>query len=231
MRISKAVVATLFIMSCGAFVREAEACRVCTPFLHCITAPLGAKLCIEGPAGCAMLLQCIDGPVRYPELSEELTVWTLFDAVGAASSSLRSEAGELSTGEEARAMCGARAATAAIADMAVAYGGEFSASFVAAAGDGFALRRVVEGERVRLEVREVSGEQVGRLLASESLAERDQLTVPVRVEGHDRILVLQAANVRSSRGPSQIARLRGQLRAANPSLTLRDKPLLEARAQ
>ncbi len=232
MRVSRAVVAALFVMSCGAPAGEAKAaCRACDATMHCITVPLGARLCIEKPGVCAMLLECLEGPLRFPDSAEEVTVWTLFDAVQAPAPSLRAEAGSLCLGEPARAMCGSRGATAAIADVAVAYGREYSASFVTSTGDGFALRRAVEGGRVRLEVREVSGEQVGRLLASESLGERDQLTVPVHAEGRERILVLQTASIRGGSGPGEVARLRREMRGAGRALAARAQPLFEARAQ
>jgi len=100
-----------------------------------------------------------------------------------------------------------------------------------AAGDGFALKRAVEGSRVRIEVREVRGDVPGALLASEALGEHEQLRVPVRVEGRDRVLVLQAASVNGGSTVMELARLRRGLLAAGRGLPRRQEPLLRARAQ
>src|SRR6185369_6732131 len=108
----------------------------------------------------------------------------------------------------ARATAGQSVPAGALADAALAFGEEFALSFVDGAGDGFAIQRSEEGGRVRLEVRDVTGDMPGRVLASEPLGPRDQLSVPVRVEGRDRVLVLRAADVKGGGGPFEVARLR-----------------------
>jgi len=147
----------------------------------------------------------------------------------APSTSLRSEAGDIALGDEARAS--ADAGVGPLADAALAFGEAFAISLVDDAGDGFALQRSEEAGRVRLEVREVTGEVPGRVLASESLGPRDQLTVPVRVQGRDRVLLLQAADLNGGGGPFEIARLRRALAAAARTLPPRHEPLLRAHAR
>ena len=215
----------------------ASACKICDPFLHCVTQSLGALTCVEGPGACALFLQCVGGGVRVPDGGEEfLTTWSLFDASGGTSgpspaTSLRSEAGDIALGEEARASAGDGAGTGALADAALAFGDAFALSLVDAAGDGFTIERAEEGGRVRLEVREVAQDMPGRLLASESLGPRDQLRVPVRVEGRDRVLLLQAADVKGGMGPFEVARLRRSLAAAGRTLPARSEPLLRMHAR
>jgi len=215
----------------------AAACKVCDPFLHCITTSPGAISCVEGPAACAMFLQCMGGGRKLPDGGAEyLTTWSLFDApVGTAPSgpeaALRNEAGDITLGEEARASTAPGTSLGVLADAALAFGDAFALSFVDVAGDGFAIQRSEEGDRVRLEVREVSGDVPGRLLASESLGPRDQLSVPVRVEGRDRVLELQAADVKGGGGPFEVARLRRALAAAARTLPPRREPLLHAHAR
>jgi hypothetical protein len=62
------------------------------------------------------------------------------------------------------------------------------------------------------------------------LGGHDQLRVPVRVEGRDRVLVLQAASVDGWRTSTELARLRRALQAAGRTLPRRTEPLLRARA-
>jgi hypothetical protein len=140
-------------------------------------------------------------------------------------------AGILALGDDARASLTAPAVRGAIADATLAHGREYAIVLADAAGDGFALKRAVEGSRVRIEVREVRGDVPGALLASEALGEHEQLRVPVRVEGRDRVLVLQAASVNGGSTVMELARLRRGLLAAGRGLPRRQEPLLRARAQ
>ena len=212
-------------------------CRSCDPFLHCIDSQMGGALvCLEGPGSCALVLPCLPGRSRLPGVvaDADLTTWTLFDAGAAPSpgrTSLRTLAGFLALGDDARASLSAPAVGGAIADATLAHGREYAIVLADAAGDGFALKRAVEGLRVRIEVREVRGDVPGALLASEALGEREQLRVPVRVEGRDRVLVLQAASLRGGSSVMELARLRRGLLAAGRGLPRRQEPLLRARAQ
>ena len=216
--------------------RASAQCRICDPFLHCIGSQLGAMVCLEGPGSCAMLVPCLPGGGRIPDSpgDADLTTWTLFDAgpaPGAARASLRSVTSALTLGDDARASLFAPAQGGAVADAALAHGSDYAIVLADAAGDGFALRRGVEGARVRIEVRAVRGNVTGELLASEALGERDQLSVPVHVEGRDRVLVLQAGAVRGGSVVPELARIRRGLLAAGRSLPRRQEPLLRAHAQ
>src|SRR5262252_6090558 len=97
----------------------ASACKLCDPFLHCITQAPGALTCVEGPASCAMFLQCVGGGRKVPDGGPEyLTTWSLFDApmgsaLPSAPASLRSEVGDITLGDEARATSGAAVGTLA----------------------------------------------------------------------------------------------------------------------
>src|ERR1043166_2107242 len=44
----------------------ATACKVCDQFLHCITMSPGALTCVEGPAACALFMQCAGGGRKLP---------------------------------------------------------------------------------------------------------------------------------------------------------------------
>ena len=228
------VVFVVAVASMCGFTGRAAACRVCNQFLHCITMNPGAVSCLEGPGTCTMFLQCFGGGKHIPDGSAEyLTTWTLFDAPagGASRSSLRAEVGDIALGDEARAFTAGDTPVGTLADATLAFGDAFALSFVDDAGDGFAIERSQEGGRVRLEVREVTGDMPGRVLASEALGPRDQLRVPVRVEGRDRVLLLQAANVHGGNGPFEVARLRRGLAAAARTLPARHEPLLRAHAR
>jgi hypothetical protein len=237
MRIRQVVVMSVAaIASTLGGMSPATACKVCDPFFHCIAQPLGALTCVEGPGACAMLLQCFGGGRRLPDGDESLTTWSLFDApVGAASpgrgAALRSEAGDITLGDDARAFTTFDAPVGSLADAALAFGDAFAISIVDASGDGFGLARAEEGGRVRLDVREVTHDVPGRLLASEVLGPRDQLRVPVTVEGRERVLLLQAADVHGGLVPFEVARLRRGLAAAGRTLPRRSEPLLRAHAQ
>ncbi len=228
----------LALMLAGAG-RASAQCKVCDPFFHCILSHPGALLCVEGPYTCAMFMGCFvddGGNGRVPDGpgDEFLTTWTLFDSESAPAighSALRAVPGALALGEEARASLGASALRGAITDAALAHGRDWAVLLVDAAGDGFALKRAVEGARVRIEVRGVRGNVAGPLLAGEALGERDQLSVPVRVEGRDRVLVVQAANVSGAGAAPELARIRRALLAVGRSLPARPEPLLHLHAE
>jgi hypothetical protein len=214
----------------------ATACKMCDPFLHCITTSPGALTCVEGPGTCGLFLQCMGGGRKFPESGgESLTSWSLFDAPAGGSSlpprgSLKREAGDIAIGEDARASSGADAPVGALADAALAFGDAFALSFVDATGNGFAIQRSEEGNRVRLEVREVTNDVPGRVLASDVLGPRDALRVPVRVEGRDRLLLVQAVDAHGG-GPFEVSRLRRSLAMAGRTLPPRHEALLRAHAR
>src|SRR5437016_2313572 len=165
MRVSKAM-RTLSVLSLAFLLaatgRASAQCRVCDPFFHCISSHPGALLCVEGPYTCAMFMGCFaddSGRGHVPDGPGDdfLTTWTLFDSESAPATghaALRAAPGALALGEEARASLGAPALGGAIADAALAHGRDWAALLVDAAGDGFALKRAVEGASVRIEVRE-----------------------------------------------------------------------------
>jgi hypothetical protein len=231
-------VLSLALMLAGAG-RASAQCRSCDPFFHCIASHPGALLCVEGPYTCAMFMGCFaddGGSGRLPDGpgDEFLTTWTLFDAEPASTpgqAALRAVPGALALGDEARASLGVSALRGAIADAALAHGRDWAVLLVDVAGDGFALKRAVEGARVRIEVRAVRGNVAGPLLAGEALGERDQLSVPVRVEGHDRVLVVQAANLSGTGAAPELARIRRALLAVGRTRPARPEPLLHMRAQ
>lgn len=219
----------LSLLALGSYAAPAAAgCRSCDQYFRCVPTNGGAVLCVEGPATCIMSLQCFGGHGRLPDSpAEDLTTWSLFDAAavgGRLAPSLRAGTGALSLGEDAR-LPGLRGA-GALADAALAYGREYDVTLADATGDGFALKRTIEGDRVRLEVRAVRGEIPMEVLASEALGERDELSVPVRVDGRDRVLVLHAGAPRGALLPFEIARLRRGLAAASRVLPRRSEPLL-----
>lgn len=239
MHLSKAVSRTLlssmlmWSLSLSVASPATAGCRSCDPFFRCVPTAPGALLCMEGPGACAMSIPCYGGGNRLPDgPGEDITTWTLFDAGpldGTARPALRAGAGAVALGEDVR-VSGA-AGTGALADATLAYGRDYSVALVDASGEGFALRRSVEGTGVRIEVRGVLNEIPGAVLADELLGERDQLRVPVRVEGRDRILVLQATTLRGGLVPLEIARLRRGLAAAGRANPGRREPLLRAIAR
>lgn len=240
MRVRQLVLVFVVVASSLGSSGPAAACKICDQTLHCCEIPPpGARVCLEGALSCGLLLPCFEGGRRIPDGGEEyLTTWTLFDSpVGSTPralpmrAALRSEAGDLSLGEEARASAGADAPAGALADATLAFGDEFAVSLVDGTGSGFAIRRSDEGGRVRLEVRDVTNDVPGSVLASESLGPRDQLRVPVRVDGRDRVLLLQAVRVRGGGGPFEVARLRRALAAAGRTMPARTEPLLHAHPQ
>ena len=211
----------------------ASACYVCNQFLQCVELTPGAKLCINNAYSCSMLLPCAGGAGdRFPDGPEEgVTAWSLFDAEGATTPVFAPERGPLSVGELARSLAGPRAGLGALADVALAFGTDFAVTLANDAGDGFALRRIETGARVRLEVREVVNEAPGRVLADQILGPRDALAVPIVVAGRARVLVLQAERVPRVGGGPEMSRLRRALAEAGRPLPVPAQPLLKARAQ
>ena len=233
--ITRRVVVVLFLALASTLgsAGRAGACYLCDAFLHCGTSAAGGRYCIEKPGVCALLVQCLFSGSRVPEITadEDLTAWSLFDATGPSTPSVRNEAGPIAIGNEARGLAGAPGRAGALADAGLVYGDGYAISFVDAMGDGFALKRSVEGGRVRVEVREVMHDMPGRVLAAESLGPRDQLSIPVRVEGRDRVLLLHAAKAHGANGGPYVARLRRALHDAGLELPPRAEPLLQAHAQ
>lgn len=221
--------------------REAGAqCLQCDPFLHCQASASGARFCVQTSITCSMLIPCTNGPSRDGDgasdfgplnATEELTTFTLFDAVpGAVRSRSVRQAGTapLALGDDVRASAGGAAAT--IAEAGVAHGRDFAAVFADDAGEGFTLRRAVEPGGIRLEVREVRGDMPGVVLASEVLSEGDRLIVPVHTEGHDRVLVLQTRTLPGLVARFDLQRLRRSLSAIGRMNAGRVTPLLKPRA-
>lgn len=205
-------------------------CRSCDMFMRCVTTPMGALVCVEGPISCTMALQCTGGggAGRIPDSpAEELTTWSVFDVVPgtrASRATLRLNAGALSLGDEAQQPW--LPGRGVLADAALAYGREYDVTLADASGEGFALKRSLEAGRVRLEVRAVRGEVPAEVLASELLGERDELTVPVRIEGRDRMLVMHTSSLAPGLAAGEITRLRRGLASAARVLPRRQQPLL-----
>src|SRR5262245_7728530 len=108
MRTVKAAVSALVLsLSCVALGADSAAaqCRICNPFMLCVNVPPpGARLCVEGPSICTMMLPCFTGGGRFPDGGEEegLLAVSLFDASGGESATVETDAGPLAVGEEAR---------------------------------------------------------------------------------------------------------------------------------
>src|SRR5262245_11753366 len=230
MRMRQVVVFVVAVACSLGSASSAIACRVCDQYLHCITLTPGARICMESALSCSMLVPCFSGGGnKLPDGGgESLTTWSLFDPVGAPPvASVSRESGPMSLGDEALGS----AQSGTLADAALVFGDDFAISLVDDAGDGFSLRRAEEGPRVRIEVREVVHDVPGRLLASDVLGSRDQLRVPVRAEGRDRVLLLNAARVPGNNGLAEVARLRHALQVAGRKLPPREKPLLRAHGE
>lgn len=224
-------------MSASIAVPPAMACMTCDPFLRCIEAPLGAKYCVITSLSCALLLPCAGSPQRESDGpwgggggDADLTSFTVFDAVPGAPARAARRTGSmpLAVGEELRASAGVGAA--AIVEAGVAHGRDFAGAFVDEQGDGFALQRTVEGGQVRLEVREMRADRAGAVLASELLAEHDQLSVPVRFEGRDRVLVLSTRTVPKALARLDLSRLTRTIGALGRLNAQRRQPLFKVRA-
>jgi len=235
MRVSKAggpIVLAAFLVSTIAGGAAAQ-CRYCDPFFHCVQSRYGGALvCLENPLSCAMLMPCLGPGSRMDDATEFLTTWTLYDGtVPQAAHFVRPAPRGLLLGDEARGPASAPPLAGPIADATVAHGSDYAIVLEDAFGDGFALRRAAAGAGVRIEVRDVRAHAVGALLASEVLGEREQLVVPVRVAGSDRLLALQAATVQAVAAPAELARLRQTLAGLARTLPPRAEPLLKAREQ
>jgi hypothetical protein len=229
----KAAVATLVVMlSCSVLgaSRASAQCRACSPFMTCITQPVGARMCLESPGVCSMILPCLHGGGRLPDGGEEegLLTLSLFDAEGEVSPALETDAGPLAVGEEARGRRGA--AHGRLATAMIAFGRDYAVWLADAADRGFAIRRGEAGGAVHVEVLEVAGGVAGRVLGMGLLLAQDRLHVPVTVDGRERVLIVQASVVPRGQWVAAQARLRAELRAAGRALGEPSKPLLEPRA-
>ncbi len=225
-RIARAVFAG--VLALGFTAGTAVACKVCDPWFHCVEQTPGAKVCVEAPLACSMLLPCLIPGERIPDSPEEgLMTWTLFDAEAPAETALEPDAGPLAVGEHARVARGAGRGPLAAAMLA--HGRDFAVMLVDAHEAGFAIRREEAGGVSRVEVLEVTAGRPGRVLAEGLLGGRDRLVANVTVEGRGRVLVLQAARLAGASRAAEVARLRRALRGAARALQARATPLLELR--
>lgn len=212
----------------GGATPAAAVCRACDAFLHCIDQMPGARVCLESPGVCSMVMPCVVVPDRFPDGPEEgLLAMSLFDAQGPASPALETDAGELAVGDEARGS--SRHARGRLAAAMLAHGRDYALGFADAANGGFAIRRSEAGGAVHVEVLELSGGTPGRVLASALLLPQDRLRAVVQVDGRDRVLIVQAAELGRGQLAVQQARLRRSLREAARVLPVSAKPLLEPR--
>lgn len=214
----------------------AAQCKQCNVFLQCVNGTSGARLCIEGAGTCTMVLPCLgagslDSDPGVSGEADPLTTMSLFDAVPAAATPRVARriaaGGALGIGDEVR---GAQP-LGAIADVALAHGSDFDAVFSDDAGDGYALHRTVQPDGVRLEVYAVQGDVVGARLAAETLGEHDRLSVPVRVDGRDRVLVLQTRDGRGRGDEGELQRLRRTIDGVRRRSAPRETPRLRVRAR
>lgn len=231
MRDWKAAISALVMssMCLGGLAASADAhCHVCDMFLHCVDQMPGARVCLESPGVCSMVMPCVVSPGRTSDDSDEglLTV-SLFDAVGPSAPALETDAGPLAVGDEARGS--SPQARGRLAAAMLAHGRDYALWFADAAEAGFALRRSEAGGAVQVEVLEMSGGAPGRVLASGLLLPQDRLRAVVRVDGRDRVLIVQAAAVGRGQLVAQQARLRKSLRDAARELPPTERPLLKPR--
>lgn len=230
MRVRKAVctaiLPAMLLVSLAAS-RAGAGCMTCDASLNCVGVAEGAKFCMQGPLTCTLAIPCYSGPRRMPDGGEDLTTWSLFEVTGAGdgATTVEPEAGELSVAEAQRSVHGG----GPLVDATLAFGRDLAVILSDVAGDGFAVRRTVQAGGVRLEVLEVTADQPGRVLADAVLGERDRLQVGVRVDGRERLLVLQAAESTGANVHATVARLRASLREAAHTLPSRTEPLLRAR--
>ena len=228
MRLTKAAVCTLLLslILSGLEAGDASAqCRVCSPFLHCLSQTPGAKLCVESPGVCSMLLPCFGGGGRIPDSPDEgLLTITLFDAEGTTPSVVDTDAGPLAVGHEARGRARGQLAAAMLA-----HGRDYTVWFADAAERGFAIQRSEAGGAVHVQVLAVTAGVRGAVLATALLLPQDRLRVPVEVEGRPRELVVQAAVVSPGQLVAKQAHLRNALRQAGREIGEPTKPLLEPR--
>lgn len=238
MRTSKAAVPALVLsLTCWVLGADSAAaqCRICNPFMLCVTTPPpGARLCVEGPSICTMMLPCFTGGGRFPDGGEEglLTV-SLFDAEGgkgsaAEGATVETDAGPLAVGEGARGHRGQ--VRGRIAAAMLAYGRDYHVWFADAGERGFSIQRSEAGGAVHIEVREVIRGVPGAVLATSLLLPQDRLRVPVQVNGVARVLVVQASLVPPGQVVAQQAQLRNALREAGREIGDPARPLLEPRS-
>jgi hypothetical protein len=213
----------------------AAQCMQCNPFLQCVSGTSGARLCFESAGMCTLLLPCLGGGARESDPGvtsegDQLTTLSLFDAVPSVaplSSARRVANTPLALGDEIRG----ELPLGTVADVAVAHGRAFDAVFTDEAGEGYAVTRAVEAGGVRLEVRAVHANVVGAVLAAETLGERERLTVPVRVDGRDRVLVLQARDGHGRGDEGELRRLRRTIDGVRRRSAPRETPWLKVRAR
>jgi hypothetical protein len=226
-RVACAVITGLLALAWTA--GDAAACRVCDPWFHCVEQTPGARVCVEAPLACSMIMPCLAPGQRVPDSPEEgLMTWTLFDAETPGAPRVETEAGPLALGEEARG--GSGAGHGRLVEAMLAHGRDFAVMLVDALEAGFAIRREESGGVARVEVLEVTGGRAGRTLAGGLLGERDRLVARVTVEGRERVLVLQAARLAGPARAAEVARLRRSLRTAARAMPARSRALLELRA-
>ena len=231
MRDWKAAISALVIssMCLGGLATSASAhCHVCDMFLHCVDQMPGARVCLESPGVCSMVMPCVVSPGRASDDPEEglLTV-SLFDADGPSAPAVETDAGPLAVGDGAR---GASPHTRGrLAAAMLAHGRDYALWFADAAEGGFALRRSEAGGAVHVEVLEMTDGAPGRVLASGLLLPQDRLRAVVRVDGRERVLIVQAAAVGRGQLMAQQAHLRNALREAARELPSTERPLLQPR--
>jgi len=231
MQLRKAVSAAFLmaVMLVAGRTASAAGCQLCSPELTCAESPVGALACVQGPFTCTVAFPCRKvSPSRAPDPGEQLSTWSLFEDDGALGPAVETEAGAISVGDDQRP--GSGHARGPLVDTFLAFGNEYALVLADGAGDGFAVRRSVEGGQVRLAVSEVAEGQPGRVLAEAALGERDRMRVRVRVEGRERLLVLQAANLHPADAAPVVARLQATLKGAARTLPRRSEPLLKIRA-
>lgn len=232
MRVWKAVsrwgVVAGLVVSLAGEPASAIGCFTCDSGLNCAGADQGARFCLQGPMTCTLAIPCFSGPRRAPDSGDGLTAWSLFELEGPAPSpGVDPDAGMLSVGEMMRSL---RARDRGpLVDATLAFGSDLAVVLSDAAGDGFAIRRTDQPGAVRLEVYEVRGGQPGRTVADAMLRPRDRLRVPIRADGRDRLLVLQADKVPPGLAVATVARLRNSLREAARTLPERTEPLFKVR--
>jgi len=203
-------------------------CRVCDMFLHCMDQMPGARVCLESPGVCSMVVPCVVVPTRVDDIpGEGLLTLSLFDAVGVAEPGLETDAGDLAVGNDARGS--SLHARGRLAAAVLAHGEDYALAFADATRGGFAIRRSEAGAAVQVEVLDYSGGTAGRVLASALLLPQDRLRAVVRVEGRERVLIVQAASLDRGRLVAQQAKLRQALREAGREIPTTTTPLLEPR--
>jgi len=231
MRDWKAAISALVMswMCLGGVATPASAlCHVCDVFLHCMDQMPGARVCLESPGVCSMLVPCVVSPTRTSDGGEEgLLALSLFDAVGTPAPGLETDAGLLAVGDEAR---GSSPHTRGrLAAAMLAHGRDYALWLADAADGGFAVRRSEAGAAVYVEVLAMSAGTPARVLASGLLLPRDRLRAVVQVDGRERVLIVQAAIVGRGQLMTQQARLRHALREAGREIPPTEKPLLQPR--